>query len=162
MRRFSAVTGIGLVVFLAGNPLAALGQDATPEPTVVPQAERELAASRQFAGPAHNRGIKSITPLGAVALSDEFPGLDKRQLRARELVIAPGGIVAVHQHDQRPGVAYILDGEIVEHRNDQPTPVVRRPGDVSLEKSGVVHWWENRGTRPVRALVVDIVPVGTK
>lgn len=78
--------------------------------------------------------------------------------RARELRIAPGGVVAVHRHEQRPGVAYILEGSIVEHRNDAAEPVVRGPGAVAFERSGITHWWESRGDTPVRALVVDVVP----
>jgi len=81
-----------------------------------------------------------------------------RVLRAREIVIAPGGVIAVHEHNTRPGVAYILEGEIVEHRNDSDKPVLRRPGDAAFERTGVAHWWENRSDKPVRALVVDIVP----
>lgn len=129
---------------------------------VVPDAERALAAKQQLAGPTKNQGIKSITPLGTAELGGDYPALAGRQLRARELVIEPGGVVAVHQHDQRPGVAYILEGEIVEHRNDSAEPLVRKKGDVAFEKTGVSHWWENKSAAPVRALVVDIVPVEGK
>ena len=131
-------------------------------PQVVPAAERVLAPGQDLAGPTQNKGIKSVTPIGAVALDGEFAETRGRQLRARELVIEPGGVVAVHRHDARPGVAYILEGEIVEHRNDQPQPQLRKAGDVALEKTGVTHWWENRSQRPVRALVVDIVSTDIK
>jgi len=128
-------------------------------PAVVPQAELDLATSKKIAGPVKNKGITSVTPVGVVALGTEFPALAGRQLRARELVIEPGGVVAVHEHDQRPGLAYILEGEIVEHRSDQSKPLLRKKGDAAFEKSGVSHWWENKSEQPVRALVVDIVPV---
>jgi quercetin dioxygenase-like cupin family protein len=131
-------------------------------PAVVPQAERDLAARRKLAGPVQNKGIKSVTPVGTVPLGKEFPTTEGRQLRARELVIAPGGVVAVHEHDQRPGLAYILEGEIVEHRSDQPQPLVRKQGDAAFEHTGVSHWWENKSAKPVRALVVDIVPADLK
>ena len=72
-------------------------------------------------------------------------------------MIAPGGVIAVHRHEGRPGLAYILEGEIIEHRNDAEGTVLRRAGDVSFEKSGVVHWWENVSDARVRALIVDIV-----
>lgn len=125
---------------------------------VVPSAERESAAARAFAGPTQNRGVESVTPVGSVALGEEFEGMQGRVLRAREIIVAPGGVVAVHEHHKRPGLAYILEGEIVEHRNDQAEPLVRRAGDAAFERTGVVHWWENRSDKPVRALVVDIVP----
>lgn len=124
---------------------------------VVPDAERDIALQRNISGPTENKGIGTITLLGTVELGDEFPTTAGRQLRARKLIILPGGIVAVHQHDARPGMAYILEGEIVEHRNDQPEPIVRKPGAVAFEKTGVVHWWENQSSAPVKALVVDII-----
>ncbi|MDH4273895.1 MAG: cupin domain-containing protein [Gammaproteobacteria bacterium] len=131
-------------------------------PAVVPQAERDLAAQKKVEGPTQNKGIKSVTVIGGVTLASEFPALEGRQMRVRELVIEPGGVVAVHQHDMRPGMAYILEGEIVEHRNDHAEPVVRKKGDAAFEKTGVTHWWENKSTLPVRALVVDIVPLEAK
>lgn len=125
---------------------------------VVPQAERESALKKGFSGPSENRGVTSVKPVGSVAMGGEFEGMQGRALRAREISIAPGGVIAVHEHNKRPGVAYIIEGEIIEHRNDNDTPIVRRSGDAALEKTGVVHWWENRSDKPVRALVIDVVP----
>ncbi|WP_198022076.1 cupin domain-containing protein [Algiphilus aromaticivorans] len=125
---------------------------------VTPRAERERAQVLQAEGPQDTRGVSAIEALGAVSLAGEIPDDSDRVLRTRELTIAPGGIVAVHQHQQRPGVAYILEGEMVEHRNDRDEPVLRQAGDTAFERSGVTHWWENVGDEPVRALVVDIVP----
>ena len=144
---------------IAWLPVCAHDQDS---PAIVPQAERDLATKKNLSGPTQNKGIRSVRPLGAVELGGEFPLAAGRQLRARELIIEPGGVVAVHQHDARPGVAYILEGEIIEHRNDHPQPLVRKAGNVALEKTGISHWWENRSPHPVRALVVDIVPVENK
>lgn len=150
------------VVFLA-LAIAAFGvsvaaaHDKDDGPAVVPAQERVLASQQHMDGPTKNQGIKSVTPLGVIDLGSEFAQMSGRQLRARELLIEPGGVVAVHQHDQRPGVAYILEGEIVEHRNDQAAPIVRKKGEVSFEKTGVIHWWENTSGAPVRALVVDVI-----
>ena len=142
-------TALGLVT------LNALAHDH--EAHVVPEAERKLAATLEASGPTANKGIESINKLGSVDLSREFPGIGQRELRARELTIAPGGVVAVHQHEQRPGLAYILEGEITEHRSDQTAPVLRKAGDVAFENSGITHWWENTSNAVVRALVVDII-----
>ena len=151
--------GLTLCFGAAWLPVRAQDKDG---PAIVPQAERDLAAKKNLSGPTQNKGIRIIKPIGAVELGSEFPTTAGRQLRARELVIEPGGVVAVHQHDSRPGMAYILEGEIVEHRNDQSQPLLRKTGDAAFEKTGVSHWWENRSPHPVRALVVDIVPVEKK
>lgn len=134
---------------------SAFGQDV---PQVVPSAERKKALDKGIEGPVENKGIESVTRLGGVALAGEMDSLAGRELRVREIVVAPGGIVAVHQHDSRPGFAYILNGEIIEHRSDQDEPVVRRAGAIAFEKTGVSHWWENKSEQSVKALVADIVP----
>jgi quercetin dioxygenase-like cupin family protein len=129
-----------------------------PVTAVVPPAEHDKAQRRKSRGPAANSGIESVKVLGTVPLAGEVEGAGGRVLRARELLIAPGGVVAVHQHDQRPGVAYILEGEMTEFRGEKAEPIVHKAGSTALEWSGVTHWWENRSDKPARALVVDIVP----
>lgn len=145
---------LALAYLLSGGNAAAHEN----EPMIVPDAEREQAAELRASGPAENRGVESVRNLGKVDLTGEFESPDGRILRVREIVIKPGGVVAVHQHQSRPGMAYILEGEIVEHRNDSDDPVARNAGAVSFEKTGVTHWWENKSNGKVRALVVDIVP----
>jgi quercetin dioxygenase-like cupin family protein len=83
-------------------------------------------------------------------------------LRAREVTVLPGGQVAVHQHTSRPGAAYILEGELIEHRNDTTGPIKRIKGAVAFEKTGTIHWWKNESSAKARVLVVDIVPSETK
>lgn len=146
------IIGLG---FLAAS-VSAFAHDLIAA-NVVPQAERESASQKGFSGPTESRGVTSVTPVGSVELSGEFEGMQGRVLRAREIIIAPGGVVAVHEHNKRPGVAYILEGEIIEHRNDHKEPIKRQPGDAAFERTGIVHWWENRSDKPVRALVVDVV-----
>lgn len=126
-------------------------------PEVVPEQEYDTARKLGLEGPAETRGISAVEMLGLVELGEEFPSMTDRQFRAREITIEPGGVVAVHQHQSRPGFAYILEGEIIEHRNDHPEPILRKAGDVAIEKTGVSHWWENQSDGVVRALIVDIV-----
>lgn len=152
------------VIALMGISILAYGRARAAEqgPQVVPGHERELAADKHARGPTENRGVKAVAALGNVALGSEFSGMEGRVLRAREIVIEPGGVVAVHQHDARPGLAYILKGEIVEYRSDQLKPMLRKQGDVAFETTGVTHWWENVSDAPVHALVVDIVREETR
>ncbi len=152
------ISRFAVTLVLAAAALAATAHDNKDGPAVVPEAERQAVADKKVLGPAKNKGIRPISMLGAVALGDDFPALQGRQLRAREIVVEPGGVVAVHEHQQRPGVAYILEGSIYEHRAGEAKPLLRTKGAVSFEKGGVIHWWENRSRKIVRALVVDIVP----
>jgi len=151
-----------VLILLASMPFGlsvSLAHEKDQGLAVVPQAERDLAAQKNMAGPTKTVGIKTITSKAEVPLGSEFPSTEGRQLRAREILMEPGGVVAIHQHNQRPGVAYILEGEIYEHRDGVPQPLLRKQGDVAVEQTGVTHWWENKSNKPVRALVVDIVPI---
>jgi quercetin dioxygenase-like cupin family protein len=126
--------------------------------SVVPQAERKIAQDLKATGPKENKGV-AVVQLGSTSLEGELPGVVGKIMRAREITIEPGGVVAVHQHDGRPGLAYILEGEVYEHRNDETGSVLRKVGAISFEKTGVTHWWENKSDKKMRAIVVDIVPV---
>lgn len=138
---------------LLASPLA----DAQPDNNVVPAHEHETPAAKALDGPTETKGVESVRQLGSTALKRDIPALAGRALRARELKIAPGGVVAAHTHEARPGLAYILSGEILEYRSDHAKPILRRQGDVAFEYGGVSHWWQNASDQPVRALVVDIV-----
>lgn len=136
-----------------------LADTQTTANTIVPAHEHKIAQDKKLAGPDKSQGITSVTTLGSLDLGKDFPAMQGQQFRAREIVIEPGGIVAVHEHDSRPGVAYILEGEIIEHRSDRTDPVQHQKGSVAFENSGVAHWWENKSTMTVKALVVDILPL---
>ena len=126
---------------------------------LIPQHERDIALQQAVEGPTDTSGIESAV-LGSIALDGEFEGLEGYVLRAREVTLAPGGQVAVHRHDSRPGVAYVLQGEAVEYRQGQD-PAIHRVGSTAFEDSDVTHWWRNESDSPARVLVVDIVHADT-
>jgi len=145
-----------LCLSLLSHPL--LAGETHSRPSVVPDHERAPEHNQLLQGPTENKGIKSVLALGNVALEGELASLAGKQLRAREITLEPGGVVAVHQHQGRPGIAYILEGQVVEHRSDHAEPIHRKVGAVAVEKTGLSHWWENKSDQPMRALVIDIVP----
>lgn len=112
-----------------------------------------VTATAQQAAPTETKGI-TATPLSAVDLGPEIPGMQGRQLRLRMITIEPGGVLAVHSHKDRPGAAYVLKGTIMEHRGD----VAREysAGQTWAEDGNVIHWLENKGTSPVVLIVTDI------
>ena len=60
--------------------------------------------------------------LGTVDLGPEIEGMAGRQLRMRMVTIEPGGVFGpVHDHIDRPGIVYILQGTITDHRNGVAT-----------------------------------------
>lgn len=110
-------------------------------------------------GPKKHVGIEKVDVLGTVPLKGEFASPDGMMLRAREVLIAPDGLVAVHQHNGRPGVAYIINGEMTEQRAGAGGPVVKKAGDTAFEKTGVAHWWKNTGKTIAKLIVVNLLPV---
>ena len=127
------------------------------EATVVPAAEKAVGARLGTDGPTETTGIEYVRKLGDIDLGKEFAGMEGHVMRMREISLAPGGQVAVHQHKSRPGIAYVLEGEAVEYRSDEAEPQVRRAGEAAIESSGIIHWWINKGTESAKVIVVDIV-----
>lgn len=101
------------------------------------------------------RGIE-VEELTVVDLGPELPGMEGRRLRMRKVTIAPGGVFGpVHDHVGRPGMVYVLEGTVTDHRDGTSTDY--GPGPGWAEDRGTVHWLENRGTVPAVEISVDIV-----
>jgi len=124
---------------------------------VVPEAERARIDLASTGGPAETRGVLASEVLGALDLVRDFPQMAGYQMRARVVTLDAGGVIAVHQHESRPAVAYLLEGEITEVRGKEQV-IAHGQGSAAFEQTGLVHWWENRSDRPVKVVVVDIVP----
>lgn len=102
-----------------------------------------------------SRGVE-VQLLATVDLSDEIEGLEGRQLRMRLVTIAPGGLFGpIHDHVDRPGLVYVLSGEITDHRDGVDT--VYGPGPGWPEDRRTLHWLENTGDVPAVEVSVDIV-----
>ena len=98
----------------------------------------------------------TATFLTAVDLGPEIDGMAGRQLRMRMVTIEPGGVIGpIHNHIDRPGTVYILQGTITDHRNGVATDY--GPGVGWPEDRNTMHWLENRGTIPAVEISVDIV-----
>jgi quercetin dioxygenase-like cupin family protein len=98
--------------------------------------------SNEQAAP-ETKGVTSEL-LGTVDLGPEIEGMAGRQLRMRMVTIEAGGVFGpIHDQKDRPGIVYILQGTITDHRNGVAT-------DYGL-------WLENRGTIPAVEISVDIV-----
>ncbi len=94
--------------------------------------------------------------LGTVDLGPEIEGMARRRLRMRLVTIEPGGVFGpVHDHRDRPGLVYVPQGTITDHRDGVATDY--GPGPGWPEDRNTVHWLENRGTIPAVEVSVDIV-----
>ena len=156
-RTTSLHTTLSLAFIGSLSACSSIGHHHPPSVATMGQSTPEdLVIVRELKGPAKTSGIASVRSLGSIDLGGEFAPMKGHQFRARIFTIAPGGVVARHEHHARPGYAYIISGQIIEHRNDNKEPIIRRAGDVAIERTGVAHYWENSFDEPVQALVVDI------
>jgi len=97
------------------------------------------------------------TELAAIDLAGENVKLDQRRLRLRHMTIAPGGIVPMHSHEDRPALIKVNSGEIYEYNSKCAVPILHKAGDVAREFMGTKHWWKNTGTVTVDLTIGDIV-----
>ena len=90
----------------------------------------------------------------SVDLAQRFRGL-RVQIRKTMVSIEPGGDIGlVHNHIDRPGTVYILQGTITDHRDGVSSDY--GPGVGWPEDRNTTHWLENRGTVPAVEISVDI------
>jgi len=98
----------------------------------------------------------TVDLLAALDLGDEIEGMAGRQLRMRMVTIEPHGVFGpLHDHRDRPGMVYVLQGTITDHRDGTTTDY--GPGLGWPEDRNTLHWLENRGTVPAVEISVDIV-----
>ena len=97
------------------------------------------------------------TELASIDLAQENVKLDQRRLRLRHMTLAPGGIVPMHSHEDRPALIMVNSGEIYEYNSKCSVPILHKAGEVAREFMGTRHWWKNTGTKAVDLTIGDIV-----
>lgn len=79
-------------------------------------------------------------------------------LRTRRLTIAGHGIVPTHNHDDRPSIVYIAQGELIEHSTFCSVPILHKAGEWTPEFGpGHGHWWENPSAAVAIVTSSDVV-----
>ena len=103
--------------------------------------------------PTQNSGF-SEELLRSLNLEREFPSTMGRTLRMRKITLQPGGVLALHDHTDRPGITYLLEGQLTYHQDGKPDQVIN-PGGGAAEGRGTRHWAENTGKVPAVWIGVD-------
>ncbi len=120
---------------------------------IIPDKRKEIAMETKQSSP-ETKGV-AIMHLAAIDLGPEIEGMAGRQLRMRMVTIEPGGVIGpIHNHIDRPGVVYILEGTITDHRNGMAKDY--GPGVGWPEDKNTTHWLENRGRTTAVEISVDI------
>lgn len=133
MRNRTAIVGIVLlvVVFMSGY---VAGQRQVPTQTVGQSEEL----------------------LRTLPLAPEFDSTAGRTLRMRKVTLAPGGVMALHNHVDRPAITYFLQGDVTYHADGKPDMVASAGGGFA-EGRAATHWAENTGKVAAVWIAVDII-----
>ena len=121
------------------------------------QCPADKAAANDLPGAATAPVGVVDTELASIDLATENVKLDQRRLRLRHMTIAPGGIVPLHSHGDRPALIMVNSGEIYEYNSKCAVPILHKAGEVAREFMGTRHWWKNTGTQSVDLTIGDIV-----
>ncbi|MCP4329728.1 MAG: cupin domain-containing protein [Alphaproteobacteria bacterium] len=113
----------------------------------------------EMAAPSEHKGLQ-VDALGVIPETsmDAQIGLTGYKLQLREITIEPGGQIAKHGHETRPGLVKVIDGTWVEGRPSGETAYKASDPNGILEDEVTIHWFWNRGDTPATAIVCDIVP----
>jgi quercetin dioxygenase-like cupin family protein len=115
---------------------------------------REVSTMSNEEAAPETKGVTAEL-LATVDLGPEIEGMAGRQLRMRMFTFEPGAVFGpIHDHKDRPGIVYILQGTITDHRNGAATDY--GPGVGWTEDRNTTHWLENKGTVPAVEISVDI------
>jgi quercetin dioxygenase-like cupin family protein len=93
----------------------------------------------------------------SIDLSKEKVNLPDRRLRFRHMEIAPGGVVPLHSHSDRPALIMVNAGQIYEYSSQCTVPLLHTAGEIAKESNGLTHWWKNEGNVTVVLTIADIV-----
>ncbi len=116
--------------------------------------DREVSTMENDEAAPETKGVTAEL-LATVDLGSEIEGMAGRQLRMRLFHFEPGAVFGpIHDHKDRPGIVYILQGTITDHRDGVATDY--GPGVGWPEDKNTRHWLENRGTVPAVEISVDI------
>lgn len=116
---------------------------------------KEPKPAKEKKAPAAAAGFHAQT-LHLTPLEGEIPDVGHSSLRMRLITVEPGGHTALHVHENRPGIVYVVSGAIYNHPKGQEANKVQA-GEVFCETQGYTHYIENRGKVSATLLSADIV-----
>jgi len=150
--------GLGLVGSLVGRQSLAANKNKIIKPTmetIKPITNNRKDIAMRTEQTAHETKGITVKQLAALDLGPEIEGMAGRQLRMRMVTFEPGAVFGpTHDHKDRPGMVYILQGTITDHRDGLAKEY--GPGAGWPEDKNTTHWLENKGTTVAVEISVDI------
>ncbi len=105
-------------------------------------------------------GTKAINPSVSVKKLQEFDpskqidALQGYSARGRKITVPAGGSIPQHEHSKRPGIVYVVSGEIMEYRGNNVRKLVA--GDSLKEDFTTLHSFKNISNSACVLIAFDI------
>ncbi len=116
-----------------------------------------LLASSFLSKAAKNIAINpsvSVKPLQRFDPSKQIEGLKGYSARGRKISVPAGGSIPQHEHSKRPGIVYVVSGEIMEYRGKNVRKLVA--GDSLREDFSTLHSFKNISNQTCVLIAFDI------
>lgn len=158
MSRFRAFQRSVFISNVAGTSflLAAAAAVVAPNANAGECPADKVSANALANAPTAPVGVTD-TELASIDLAKENVKLNQRRLRMRHMTIAPGGVVPLHDHADRPALIMVRSGEVYEYSSKCAVPILHKAGEVAREYLGTKHHWKNASSQPVELTIADIV-----
>lgn len=152
---------LGAATFLSACVSVSVEESAAPADAALAAVQQARVRACPPERVQANARAEGFGPTSGVASEDiAFTPLASdptRALRLRRIVVAPGGVIAWHDHAAIQGMALIVAGELVELRNTCLDPLSYRAGDVAIEDAQTAHSWRNESDAEAMVLVSQVV-----
>lgn len=122
--------------------------------------KRILIAGLLFVMPALAAPVSTpLTNTDKTITGQQIVSPDHPTVISSIVTFQPGDKTVVHRHPY-PHYGYMLEGTLTIVNTETGKSFDLKPGEFLVEMMNTSHYGENRGTVPVRILIVDSVPTG--
>lgn len=111
-------------------------------------------ALAQLAPPTKVTGRTEQT-LASLDPTAQIRSIEGQILRVRQVTYEPGGKGTLHSHKERPVISYVLEGTFTECLEGDACKDFHE-GQTKAHEKDVIHWVENRGTKPLKIIDCEI------
>lgn len=120
-----------------------------------------LIATSTHAADAPKISVQPIARTGTTITGEKIVVPPNPDVVTSIATFPPGAELPVHKHPY-PHYVYVLDGVLTVFNTDTGKSFTVKKGDFIVETNANWHYGKNEGMVPVKLLVIDQLPAGTK
>ena len=120
-----------------------------------------LIATSTHAADAPKISVQPIARTGTTITGEKIVVPPNPDVVTSIATFPPGAELPVHKHPY-PHYVYVLEGNLTVFNVDTGKSFAAKQGDFIVETNAHWHYGKNEGAVPVKLLVIDQLPAGTK